>query len=167
MQRVLCLFSVAILACSVQAVRADDNPLDDQFLVKAATCENTAIEIGKLADKRAASPKVKEFAAQMVRDHQKSYDRLADIVKDRKIGIASGLEKENRADIDRLGKLKGADFDREFMQWTVKSHQKGIEMCEHQVKDGKNADTRTFADEMLPTLRDHVKHAQAIETELK
>jgi putative membrane protein len=164
MRRIGALLSVMILSCSAGGVRGEDAPLplDNNFLIKVAPCEHAQIEIDKLADKRAASPKVKEFAAQMVQDHQKCYDKLAETIKNHKIAVVSGFEKDKQADIDRLGKLQGAEFDREFLAYVIKHHQDGIAMFESQVKNGKNAELRTFADEALPKLREHLKHAQEL-----
>ncbi len=100
MQRTIAAASIAILACCSApcAALAAPQPLDNDFLVKAAACENTEIQISKLAADRAASPQVKEFAAQMVQDHQKCSDKLAGVVKDRKVAIVSGLEKRKSSE---------------------------------------------------------------------
>jgi len=150
--------------------RGDDTanlPLDDNFLIKVATCENAEIETGKLADKHAASPKVKEFGAQMVREHQQNYDKMATVIKNRKIGVVAGLEKDVRAEIDRLSKLNGAEFDREYLNCAIKAHQKAISMFENQANNGKNAEIRTFAKDTLPALKEHLKHAESLAKDLK
>jgi putative membrane protein len=164
MRRIGTLLSVVILSCAVGGVRGEDAkfPLDDSFLIKVSPCEHAQIEIGKLADKRAGSPKVKEFAAQLVQDHQKCYDHLAETIKNRKIAVVSGFEKDTQANIDRLSKLKGEEFDREFLAYVIKSHQEGIAIFESQVKSGKNAEMRAFAEEGLPKLREHLKLAQEL-----
>ena len=161
MLRIGALMSLAIL---VSGARAEDAtlPLDDNFLIKVCPCAHAQIEIGKLAEKRADSAKVKEFAAQMVQDHQKCYDKLADTIKNRKIAVVSGFEKDTQAEIDRLGKLQGQEFDRQFLAYVIKSHQDGIAICESQAKRGKDAEMRVFADEALPKLREHLKMAQEL-----
>jgi len=169
MQRFSALISVAIFGFGFGAARADDaaRPLDDDFLIKAASCGHAQIEIGKLAEKHAASAQVKEFAAQAVKDHQKCYDKLADVVKNRNVAIVSGLEKETKDEMDRLSKLQGAEFDREYLNYVITSHKKGIECCEAQAKEGKNAEIRTFASETIPTMREHLKRAEGLAKEVK
>lgn len=163
MKRISVLASIAAL-CFIGGARADDarNPLDDNFLVKVSTCENAEIETAKLADKRAQSAKVKEFASQMLQDHRKSYDKVAAVIKNRKIAVVAGFEKDAKAEIDRLSKLQGAEFDREFMECVIKDHKNAIAMFEHQANEGKDADTKNFAKETLPTLKEHLKMAQEI-----
>jgi putative membrane protein len=158
------LLSTAVFACWAGVARADDQaqPLDDNFLIKAATTDNAEIETSKLADKRSGSQQVKDFAAQVVRDHEKSSDRLAKVIKNRKVAIVSGLEKETRDEIDRLSKLQRGEFDREYLRWMVKTHKAGVSVFENQVKNGKDAEIRSFADETLPTLREHLKRAEEL-----
>src|SRR5262249_54256725 len=135
---------------------------DDNFLIKISSCSNAVIENAKLADKRAGSAAVKEFAAALASDHQKCQDRLANVVKNRKIAIVTGLEQDKRAEHDRLSKLSGADFDREFLAWVIKTHKDGVAMFDNQVEKGQNAEIRSFAKENVATLRDHLKRAEEL-----
>jgi putative membrane protein len=165
MQRLCAVLSMVVVGVWGSGVRGDDRtemPLDDNFLIKAATCENAEIEAAKLADKHAASPKVKEFANRMAKDHRQNYDKMGEVLKNRKIGVVAGLEKDVKAELDRLGKLNGAEFDREFLQCTIKGHKHAIAMFENQAKNGKNEEIRTFAKNSLSTLRDHLKHAEEL-----
>jgi putative membrane protein len=162
MSRLMGAIAIVACVCWTNASRADEQPLDDNFLIKAAEGDHVEIEAGKLADKHAASPHVKEFAQRLVQDHQKNYDKLAALIKGRKIAIVSGTEKGNREEIDRLSKLQGAEFDREFIRWTVASHQKTIALFENQAKNGKNGDVRSFASESLPAIREHLKRAEEL-----
>jgi putative membrane protein len=164
MQRILSLVSLAIVAIWVNGARGDDaaRPVDDAFLTKAAQCINTQIDIAKLAETRAQAPKVKEFAAQLVQDHQKGQEKAAKLLKERNLTVESGATREDRAEIERLSKLQGAQFDREFLTWVIDSHKKAIGMCENQAKNGKNAEARSFADEGVTGMREHQKRAEEL-----
>ena len=161
MQRISALLSVVVFGCFTSNARSDEpgRPLDDNFLIKISSCVHAEIELDKLADKRASSPKVKEFAADLVKDHQKCFENLAQATKYRKISVVTGFEKDAQAEMDRLSKLEGAHFDREFIACVIKSHKDGIAMFEAQANDGKNAEIRKFANDTLPTLREHLKRA--------
>jgi len=154
---VLCGFAIGTNAGEKSA-----RPLDKDFLVKVATCNNAEIEIGKLADKRANSDQVKDFATMLVKDHKAAYDKLGDLLKNRKIGVAAGLEKETRDDIKRLGKLEGTEFDQAFLQHMIREHKKAISIFENQAKNGQEADIRDYAKELLPGLRSHLKKAEEL-----
>jgi putative membrane protein len=157
--------AVAIMGLGVNtSARAEDAalPLDDNFLIKAGSCDNAEIQLSKLADKRAGSADVKQFAAQLIRDHEKNYDKLAEVIKNRKVAIVSGFEKSTKDDISRLEKLNGAAFDREFLNQMIAAHTKAIGIFENQVKNGQVADIKAYASETLPKLRDHLKRAEEL-----
>src|SRR5262245_16646054 len=99
------LVSALVLCGWMSGVGSDEKaerPLDKDFLIKVASCSNAEIQISKLADGRAQSAKVKEFATTLVKDHQAAYDRMADLLKNRKVGVVAGLEKETREEVSRL-----------------------------------------------------------------
>jgi len=158
------LLSCTVLGLFATGVRADDakRPLDQDFLVKASTCSNACVEVSSLAEKRAESPKVKEFAAVMVTEHKKCQDRLAEQTKNRKIAVVSGLEQETKTDIDNLSKLKGAEFDRAYLSWIIKGHREGIAMLQNQADNGKDNDLRTFAKEQIPGMKEHLARAEEL-----
>jgi putative membrane protein len=137
-------------------------PLDKDFLVKVATCNNAEIEVSKLADKRANSAQVKEFATMLVKEHKAAYDKLGDLLKNRKIGVVAGLEKESREEIKRLSKMEGEEFDRAFLQHMIREHKTAITIFENQAKNGQEADIRDYAKELLPHLRNHLRKAEQL-----
>jgi putative membrane protein len=136
-------------------------PLDNEFLVKAATCNHAVIAISKMAETQGEAD-VKAFASLLVKHHQASYEKLAELLKIRKIGVVSGTESATKAEIKRLGDLKGTDFDREYVSWIIKEHRSGIPVCENQIKLGKDADVSTFAKESLETGRKHMQKAEEL-----
>jgi putative membrane protein len=159
---VLAVLAVCVWPLATPAGQKSARPLDKDFLVKVASCNNAEIEISKLADSRANSAPVREFAAMLLKDHKAAYDKLGDLAKERKLGIAAGLEKETRDEIKRLSKLEGAEFDRAFLQHTIREHKKAISIFENQAKKGQEADIREYAKELLPDLRKHLSKAEEL-----
>jgi len=162
MKRLLAL----LLVCLADRTLADDKsarPIDNDFLINVATCNQAEVEYAKLADKRAGSAKVKDFAASLLDEHKTANDKLAELLKTRKVGVVAGLEKETRDKVQRLGKLEGADFDREFLNCVIQDHKKMIAMFDNQVAKGQEADIRAYAKRTLPGLRKHLEKAQNLE----
>lgn len=165
MKRVGTLLLAIVVCCLVAGARGDDAvklPLDNDFLVKVATCNHAAIAIGKMAEKQADSADVKVLAVHLVKDHQGSYDKLAELLKTRKVGVVAGTEAETKSTIQRLGKLEGAEFDKEYLQWVVKEHRAGILLFENQIKHGTEADINAYAKETLVTCRNHLQKAEKL-----
>ncbi|MBI3653058.1 MAG: DUF4142 domain-containing protein [Acidobacteria bacterium] len=61
---------------------------------------------------------------------------------------------------EKLAKLSGADFDREYMKYMVEDHVKDVAMFEKEAKTGKDADIKAFAEKTLPTLKEHLQMAR-------
>jgi putative membrane protein len=166
--------AIPLLAASAQERRepvqrkdfkkAADLPLDREFLIAANVCCNAQMEYAKLADRRSARDDVKEFARMIQEDHKKGCDRIAEIVKDRKLAIVTGTEKETRERLDNLGKLRNATFDRAFLKRIEEDHEKAIKMCENQVSNGKDKEITAFARESLPKLKKHLEKAKSLQT---
>ena len=164
MKRVGILMSACVVCWLVAGARGDAPvklPIDNYFLIKVATCNHAAIAIGKMAQTQ-GSPDVKAFADNLVKDHQASYDKVADLLKNHKVGVLSGTEPETKAAIKRLSDLKGADFDREYLKWVINEHRAGAPLFENQIKLGKEADVSAFAKESLTTCGKHLKKAEEL-----
>jgi len=159
------LLSVSVVCWLVAGARGDERvkklPLDNDFLIKVATCNQAEIAICKIAETR-GSLAVKGFAAYVRPVYVASYGKLADLLKTRKIGVAPGAESETKKEIKRLGDLTGADFDRQFLKWVIKEHESGISLIENQIKQGKDDDVRAFAKETLETVRKDLKGAEEL-----
>ena len=134
--------------------------VDQDFLIQAAVCENAEIEFNKLGASRANSKAVKEFAEKMVKEHQASYDKLAALLKDRKIGVVAGAEKETRDAISKLKELEGAAFDRAYLKQIIDNHKKAMSLCETYVEKGTQNDIKAHAKDCLPHIREHLKKAE-------
>ncbi len=158
------LLSVSVVCWLAAGARGDDSaklPVDNDFLVKAATCNHAVIAISKMAETH-GSPEVKAFAGQLGKDHQAAYEKLAELLKTRKIGVVSGTEKGPTDEAKRLGALKGTDFNQEYLKWVIKEHKSGIALCENQIKQGKDEDVSAFAKDGLVGLRKHLKMAEEL-----
>jgi len=80
------------------------------------------------------------------------------------------LDKEHQRTLDRLNSLTGAAFDREFVNVMVRGHQNGISFYETHLAafNERSADNvqkafALLARASLPTLKDHLKQAQALQ----
>ncbi len=77
------------------------------------------------------------------------------------------LSPEHRAMMDKLTKLTGASFDREYMMGQVKDHQKTAALFESQIKNGKDARLKEFATTLLPSIKKHGQMASDIANSMR
>jgi len=140
---------------------------DKDFLAKAIAAQIAEIKLAELADRQAQSAEVKGFAKHMITDHTKLRDQLLDRAKAMKLAVVQGLEKDYKDKMERLSKLEGADFDKQYMAEMVKDHQKALKDFEAQSKSAQDQELRRVLTDALPRIREHLKHAQQVARDLK
>lgn len=74
---------------------------------------------------------------------------------------------EHKRTLNRLTKLTGAEFDREYMEAMVDDHKEDIEKFEKQADKGKDPDVKKFASDNLPILQKHLELAQSTQKQLE
>ncbi|MXV52724.1 DUF4142 domain-containing protein [Pedobacter sp. HMF7647] len=135
---------------------------DSEFMTKAASGGMLEVELGKLAQEKGASSRVKNFGAMMVKDHTKAGDELQVLAKTKNVTLPQTLGKDHQDMFDKLKNEKGIDFDKEYMKMMVSDHKEDIEEFNDAAKEGKDADVKAFASKTLPVLTMHLDSAKAI-----
>jgi putative membrane protein len=136
---------------------------DAEFIKHAADANLTEINLGKLAGDNGEKQSIKDFGNRMVSDHGKAGDQLEPIAKKLNVTIPSEPNAEHQKTIDRLSKLKGAEFDKAFAEVMVKDHRKVISMFENEEKNAKDSELKKFVQDTLPTLKEHLSDAEKLE----
>ncbi|MBD2431524.1 MULTISPECIES: DUF4142 domain-containing protein [Fischerella] len=138
-------------------------PISNQEFVTQATQGNLAeIELGQLAQKRAASAEVKQYAQQMITDHTQAQNQLKQLAAQKKLTVPQSVGEQNKQVAANLSKLSGADFDRAYMNQMVQDHQKTVSLFQREAEQGQDADLQAFASTKLPTLQQHLQQAQSL-----
>ena len=73
--------AAALLGVCAGSASAAISPADRTFAEKAASGGMAEIQAAELAQQRASSPQVKQFAGRMITDHSKANDELAQIAQ--------------------------------------------------------------------------------------
>jgi putative membrane protein len=171
LMRTVATFAVLLILAAGFAAAADkDVPLPDsdaKFLVEAVTSSNMEMRLSEHASRNASDPKVKEFADRMVKDHKELNARLAEQAKNLKVAVLAGQEEETRTKLDQLGKLKGADYDREYMRMMVEDHEKALKLFEGYGKTAKDDGLKTFTNTAATEIKKHLEEAKKIQADLK
>ncbi len=168
MARLIVFASVIGAGLLAAPVLADDKPTsDNDFLIKAVSCSVGEAKLSDLAAKQASNEKVREFAARIVKDHKSLTEGLLEQAKGLKLGIVTGLEKDQKAKYDTLAKLKGADFDRQYMDDVVDALEKLNSGFAFESKDGKLDTLRDFAKKNETQVKKDLEEAKKIRDDLK
>lgn len=134
---------------------------DKQFVHDAAEAGNGEVALGQLAARKATNDQVKSFAQRMITDHTKAGQELAQLAGKKKMNVPSGHGKHHET-MNRLAKLSGADFDREYMKSQLMDHDKVVALFEAEADRGTDAEVKAWASKTLPTLREHETMARDI-----
>ena len=168
------------IGTSGQATRT---PADARRFAEQAMMANKAeVRLGELAGQRAQSAPVKEFAQMMVRDHTKGLNDLKEAVKGQGIDEPSQLDARHQALYDRLSKLSGSQFDREYMRAMVEGHREVQDMLDNRVSPTPGARgtsggratenspldvaVNQWASQKLPGVKQHLQRAEQITGQL-
>ena len=140
---------------------------DRAFAQKAAIGGMAEVELGKLAQQKAASERVKQFGARMVADHSKANDELKQIAGGKGLALPSDLDAKHKAKLARMQKLAGAAFDRAYMDDMLADHKHDVADFQKEASSGRDGDLKSFASKTLPTLQDHLKLATETHAAIK
>jgi putative membrane protein len=135
-------------------------PSDEEFAQKAATGGQAEVALGQLASEKATSPKVKEFAQRMVSDHGQANQQLEQIAGNKKLDLPKMLPTEAQEEQDKLSKMSGAQFDKEYMRFMVEDHQKDAQEFQQAASSVTDNDLKQFATQTLPIIQEHLKMAK-------
>jgi putative membrane protein len=158
---------------STQTARLDAR----EFVNRMGAAGLAEVELGKLASDRAMDADVKAFAQMMVRDHSRADDALSKIASQLNIQMPTQLDPVHRELADRLSKLKGAEFDREYMAAMVKGHEDVAGLLRSFTSADRPIGTSgrargeqalmEWAMKTMPTVERHLERARQIQQKLK
>ena len=130
---------------------------DLAFMNDAAPGGMAEVELGKLAASKAQNAEVKAFAQKMVEDHSKAGEELKQLAAQKKVTLPPDVMPKHKEIMDKLSKLSGADFDKEYVMAMVEAHEKDVAAFENVSKTAADADVKAFATKTLPTLKMHLE----------
>jgi len=163
------LVRVALLAMSLPGtgVSASQDSSDAQFVASASSGSIAEVRLGELAQQRGSSKAVKDLGKRMLDDHTATNQKLQMIAAKEKMNITADLTPEDRATYSKLTNLLGPAFDKAYALEMVRDHQKDIAEFEKEAQYGKEPAVRKLAQEVLPTLKQHLQLAQEMQKALE
>jgi putative membrane protein len=157
------------IAAPVQAA----GPTDPQIAHIAYTAGNLDIAAAKQALKISKNASVRSFAEEMVRDHTAVNEKALALVKKLHVTpeanpTSAGLAKAADAERAKLSKLKGAAFDREYVNNEVAYHKTVNGALEKTlIPSAKNGELKSLLQTGLKLFQEHQAHAEQVAAKLK
>ncbi len=132
---------------------------DKAFLIKVAQSNLAEIGAAKLALAQSTADSIKTFAQMMIDEHTKAQANLSALAQKQNVTLPDSTDVEHRMFSQRLQMLQGASFDSAYVQSQVRDHVKAIALFKAEKDNGKNAEDKAFATQLLPSLQMHLDHA--------
>ncbi|HET9713293.1 MAG TPA: DUF4142 domain-containing protein, partial [Pyrinomonadaceae bacterium] len=149
-------------ATGEQAGMANLSSQDRDFLMDAAMGGLMEVELGRRAIQQGASDAVKQFGKRMVDDHTKTNTELTTLATSKGITLPTEIDEKHRGEMRKIANMTGADFDRAYAKMMLSDHKKDVSAFEKQSMKGTDADLKAFATTALPTLKEHLQMAEAL-----
>lgn len=169
MKRVLtgvCCIALAAIPVLAQKRAMEKGAMSDQkFVDFAAQTDMVEANLGQLAANSADAQQVKDYANTLVTDHTSDYQLLQNAAKQANgLNVPTAIDAEhNKAMIDPFQKLKGAAFDKKFIQEMISGHMKAIEIYKKEAAGAENPSIKSYAETALPVLEKHLSAAKDLE----
>jgi putative membrane protein len=153
--------------------QAADKPTDPQIAHIAYTAGVIDVEAAKQALKKSKNKEVLAFAKDMVRDHEAVNVQALDLVKKLKVtpednATSKALTKAATEERAKLAKLKGAAFDKAYVDNEVAYHKQVDSALETLlIPSASNAELKSLLETGLKIFQGHEQHAEHVASMLK
>ena len=163
---------VALAACSLAfgaAAQTAGGPNDAQIAAIVVTANQVDIDAGKLAKSTSTNKDVKAFGERMVTDHTGVNKSATDLVTKLKLkpednATAQSLKKGGQENVAHLKTLKGAAFDKAYVDHEVAYHQQVLDAMDNTlIPSAQNAELKALLVKVRPAFVAHLEHAKQLQ----
>ena len=164
------VFAIALIAPALAF--AQGKPTDPQIAHIVVTANQIDIDAGKLAKSHSKNKEVQAFAQQMITDHTAVNKQAGALAK--KLGVkpednetSKALKKGAEENLANLKNLKGAQFDKAYVEHEVAYHQQVLDAIDKVlVPSAQNAELKGLIEKVRPAIQTHLDHAKHVQADL-
>jgi putative membrane protein len=149
------------------------SPTTPAAILSQLSMANTMeIQLTKMAQRKASSPKVKQVAAKLLADHSKNEAQLKTLAKQLNVTLTPSAggnpnEADSAAMPSELQGKSGAQFDQAFVQHEIDDHQSNIEKIQTQMlPSAQNAQVKSYLQKTVTAMQGHLASLQQAQKQL-
>jgi putative membrane protein len=131
-----------------------------EFIKEAAQGNSAEVALSELAQSKSINSEVKQLAQMMITDHQQANQKLQAVAEARGVAFDQSLDRMSQHEVNHLQKAPEGDFDKDYTRIMLKDHVKAIKMFQSAANEVKETDVQEYAQNTLPKLREHLRHAE-------
>ena len=165
-------FAATLVLSSASALALAQAPSDPQIAGIVVTANQIDVDAGKLAKARSKNKEVQKFAQQMVTDHTAVNKQASALAKKLKVkpeqsGTSKSLKQGAKENMANLKKLKGAAFDRAYVDHEVAYHEAVLDAIDKVlIPSAQNAELKGLIEKVRPAFVAHLEHAKHLQETL-
>jgi putative membrane protein len=138
------------------------------FAVRASIVNLSEIELSELVLEKSANPDLRQYAAQLIRDHKTAQARLRQIAATAKVALPGTVDEPSRELKEKLAEQTGVEFDRDYVRMTHAGHDKAGTLFEAAAAAPQlDATFKSYAREALRTVQSHGNQADKLLSQLE
>jgi putative membrane protein len=138
----------------------------ESFMKDAAQGGMAEVKMGQLAAKNAKDPEVKKFGQMMVTEHGAAGKDLDALAKKKNIALPTDIGS-HQSTYDKLSKMTGPDFDKEYVNEMVSDHEADLKEFQKQADNSSDPDVKAFAAKGAEMVKKHLDIIKAIQAKMK
>lgn len=148
-------------AADASAASSTLSPVDYQFVAEANLGAPFQVDSGRLGEKNAENPAVRDYAHLMVVSHIPVVDALNTILERKRISPPPDTLLHGAYDtiIAILKTEDGVVFDRDYVVGQVEYQKGNTALFQNEIQNGTDPDLKAFARQTLPKIEDHLQRA--------
>jgi putative membrane protein len=168
MKAIIALGAICLSAATVSAQSINDA----QIASIVVTANQVDIDAGKLAAATTTNAEVKKFAQLMVTDHTAVNKQAVDLATRLKVtpqdnDTSKSLKAGGEKNVAQLKTLKGAAFDKAYVDHEVTYHQSVLDALDKTlIPNASNAELKALLVKVRPAFVTHLEHAKHLQASL-
>ena len=140
---------------------------DPQILAQMSVSNGAEISSSQLAQPKARNQQVKDFARDMIAEHQAMQGQADSLATRANITPSPAQGDTLQQALDRgreqlQGQAAGAEFDRMYMDMQVTAHEGTLALLNNARGAAQNADLQALIDQAIPKVQQHLDRARQI-----
>lgn len=136
---------------------------DAEFIRDVGADNAMQIALAKLAQNRANSRAVRQYAEREARDHERLQDQWVAMAQRNDMNIsATGMGSRHREKVEQLQDLRGRNFDRSYMTMMIRQHSDEVSYWRKEGRNTRASQVRQLVSRGLPTMEQHFEQAKQI-----
>lgn len=151
----IALVVIGLAPAAAAQAAAQPSTQDTQFLQAIHQVNLAEIEGGNVAQQKAQNQQVKDLAARFVTDHTQLDQAVQSTASQLNVNLPAEPTADQQAVLDQLGKLSGAEFDRQWVTAELAGHVQAIQAAQTEVSQGSEQSVVQLAQDAIPVLQAH------------